>query len=218
MTTNRLRGRSTQRVGLAMNALGSLLAGLSSQFGTFGGFGGTIEWASSRWWWANSIGWGLLIAGFLVQWFTIAPAHKNGSTEQPRDRVTGAHDPIASREGQSMVGKSIAALCGFLMFAMVAHAKEPCVPHDDASQLICKYGKPDIDDSTAYDKPRPPIVTRMMTYKKEHVRAAYVPDGVTMGDPPPYKKWKLFGFQDPKSNAVLSADETSRRMSGREKK
>jgi hypothetical protein len=36
----------------------------------------------------------------------------------------------------------------------------------------------------------------MLTYKKEHARAAYVPDA-KIGDSPPYKKQILIGFQDP---------------------
>lgn len=80
-------------------------------------------------------------------------------------------------------------------------AKEPkkergaCVPYDDASLWICKYGKPDVDDSTAYDKPRPPIVTRWLIYKKEGMRVTYVPDAL-MGDPPPYKKWSILRWAD----------------------
>ena len=108
--------------------------------------------------------------------------------------------------------KELLILFAVVVVATVGAAKEPCVPHDDLSQFICKYGKPDVDDSTAYDKPRPPIVTRVLTYKKQRVRAAYIPSGVSIGDPPPYKDWKLFGFQDPKTNAVLSPEEVARRM------
>lgn len=105
----------------------------------------------------------------------------------------------------------------FSFTAAELRAKEPCVPHDDVSQFVCRYGKPDVDDSTENDGPRPPIVTRMLTYKKEGVRAAYVPDA-RIGDSPPYKKWKLIGFQDPKTDAVLSAQEVVRRMQARDTK
>lgn len=37
---------------------------------------------------------------------------------------------------------------------------------DDLSFFVSKYGKPDIDDSTQFDNPRPPIVTRWLVYKK----------------------------------------------------
>lgn len=110
---------------------------------------------------------------------------------------------------------TVLALLVFVSFE--AQAKEPCVGHDDLSQFVCRFGKPDLDDSTENDKPRPPIVTRMLSYKKEGVRAAYVPDA-KMGDPPPYRKWKLIGFQDPKSDAVLSAQEVVHRLQARDSK
>jgi hypothetical protein len=92
------------------------------------------------------------------------------------------------------------------------------LPNDDLSLLVSKYGKPDIDDSTQYDNPRPPIVTRWLIYKKENVRAWYVPDGVSIGDPPPYRKWKLFGFADEKTKKPISAYEADRRLKQRLKK
>jgi len=96
-------------------------------------------------------------------------------------------------------------------------AKNPS-PHDDLSLLISKYGKPDIDDSTQYDKPRPPIVTRWLIYKKEHVEALYVPDGVSINDPPPYRKWKFVGFVDDKTKKPISAAEAVRRLQPRLRK
>jgi hypothetical protein len=57
----------------------------------------------------------------------------------------------------------------------------------------------------------------MLTYKKEGVRAAYIPD-TKVGTPPPYRKWKLIGFQDPKTDAVLPAQEVVRRMQRRDTK
>lgn len=104
-----------------------------------------------------------------------------------------------------------------LLGTMALRAHGSCVVHDDLSQFVYRYGKPDIDDSTEHDRPRPPIVTRMLIYKKEGVRAAYVPDA-RLGTPPPYRKWRLIGFQDPTNNAVLSAAEVVRRMQGRDTK
>ena len=90
------------------------------------------------------------------------------------------------------------------------------VPHDDLSLLEQKYGAPDIDDSTEHDNPRPPIVSRLITYKKEHVRAAYIPDAQEGADPP-YANWKFIGFQDPRNNEVLSAAEATKRLKNRAK-
>lgn len=82
--------------------------------------------------------------------------------------------------------------------------------------VVAKYGKPDRVKSTEADRPRPPIVTRMLEYHKERVRFTFVPDG-PFGSPPPYKEWRLMGFQDPATNAVIKADEVERRMKGRER-
>lgn len=86
------------------------------------------------------------------------------------------------------------------------------LPHDDLSLFVSKYGDPDVDDSTQYDKPRPPIVTRWLIYKKEHVEALYVPSGVSIDDPPPYRKWKFIGFVDDKTKQPISPDEAVNRL------
>ena len=89
-------------------------------------------------------------------------------------------------------------------------------PTDDIGVLIAKYGAPDKGDSTAADNPRPPIVTRFLIYEAEHVRAVYVPDA-KVGDPPPYARWKLVGFQDSRDNHVLDPSEIVERLKGRKK-
>jgi hypothetical protein len=83
--------------------------------------------------------------------------------------------------------------------------------------VIAKYGKPDVVDSTEYDKPRPPMVTKFLTYTKERVRFVFLANG-PVGSPPPYRKWRLLGAQDPRGNEPLNADEVERRMAGRKKK
>ena len=87
--------------------------------------------------------------------------------------------------------------------------------HPDS--VIAKYGKPNHVDSTEHDRPRPPIVTRMLEYRKERVRFVFFPDAPA-GSPPPYRSWKLMGMQDPRDNSVLSASEVTRRMSRRARK
>lgn len=83
---------------------------------------------------------------------------------------------------------------------------------NDLGKFIKTYGKPDNDDSTAYDKPRPPIVTRSITYYKADVKVISVVDA-KMDQPPPYKRWKIIGFTDSNSRTKLSADETKKRLS-----
>lgn len=96
-----------------------------------------------------------------------------------------------------------------------AFSKDYPVVHPN--EIIAKYGKPDRIQSTEYDKPRPPFVTRMLEYNKEHVRFTFLPTA-PIGSPPPYKSWYLLGTQDPRDNSVISAEEATRRMQSRKKK
>jgi hypothetical protein len=82
--------------------------------------------------------------------------------------------------------------------------------------FLVKYGKPDSEDTTAYDTPRPPMVTRFLIYEPEHVRVVCIPDA-KVGEPPPYSRWILVGFQDPGDNHVLTVDEVEQRLAGRKK-
>jgi hypothetical protein len=81
---------------------------------------------------------------------------------------------------------------------------------DQARVVLVRYGHPDLDDSTAYDHPRPPIVLRWIDYQRAGVRALFVPnDG--LGEPPPYT-WTLFGFVDIAGNKAISFEEGDRRL------
>lgn len=76
---------------------------------------------------------------------------------------------------------------------------------NDAELLLYRCGKPDRDESTENDVPRPPIPSRIIEYRKSKLRIAYVPGGNTrVGDPPPYK-WKLLGIVDMRTNKAVSA-------------
>jgi len=89
--------------------------------------------------------------------------------------------------------------------------------HDDMSLFISKFGPPDQVKSAENENPRPPIVTKQLIYKKENVRVVYVAEG-NVGAPPPYKKWKLLGFQNHKTNAVLQPGEAIEKLKGRQRK
>jgi len=89
-------------------------------------------------------------------------------------------------------------------------------PTVDPDSVIAKYGTPDVIDSTAYDNPRPPIVTKLFTYKKEDVMLIFMAD--PPGAPPPYNVWKLIGAEDAQGKRVLSVEEVKERMSKRIKK
>ncbi len=83
---------------------------------------------------------------------------------------------------------------------------------EDASEIITRFGKPDKDDSTAYDQPRPPIVTRFLDYTRRGVRVMLVPTN-PIGSPPPYT-WKLFGFVDLRTEKRITPEEAARRLGG----
>jgi hypothetical protein len=89
-------------------------------------------------------------------------------------------------------------------------------PRDDYDATVGRFGPPDEDDSTDRDVPRPPIPTRWITYKKEHVRFIFVPDG-KLGDPPPYR-WKLLGSTDPRTQRPISPSLAVQRLSTRNTK
>ena len=91
------------------------------------------------------------------------------------------------------------------------------MPEISQADIVARYGKPDRVTSAENEKPRPPLVTKMIEYKKENVRFVLLANA-PMGTPPPYKSWKLMGYQDPRDNKVLSAEEVERRLAGRAKK
>jgi len=82
------------------------------------------------------------------------------------------------------------------------------------NSIVGKFGEPDRDWSTAYDDPRPPMVTRFLVYKRERVKFLLMPEaGVSA--PPPYKGWRLVGMLDADSGKPLKADVVLRRMATR---
>jgi len=98
----------------------------------------------------------------------------------------------------------LAMVLGLLLIPLTGFA-------DDLENIISKYGRPDTYDSTEYDNPRPPIVTKWISYKKQGVTFFFVPDA-KLGDAPPYKGWKLMGATDPILNKALSVDEIKKRF------
>jgi hypothetical protein len=85
---------------------------------------------------------------------------------------------------------------------------------DDSGNFVSIFGAPDRVESSEYENPRPPIVTKQLIYKRQNVRAVFVAD-VPANTPPPYDAWKLLGFQDQRTNQPISNDELQRRMGKR---
>jgi len=86
-------------------------------------------------------------------------------------------------------------------------------PPNAAEELVIRCGKPYKDDSTAYDSPRPPLVTRFIEYKIKgtHLRFIYVPGNGHAGDPPPYE-WKLQMVANAKTNKLFNGGQLSSLM------
>jgi hypothetical protein len=76
---------------------------------------------------------------------------------------------------------------------------------NDAELLVYRCGEPDQVLDTSYDDPRPLIVSRIVTYKKAHLRIMYVPHD-PVDQPPPYH-WKLMGFVDTRTKKGIDPDE-----------
>ena len=77
--------------------------------------------------------------------------------------------------------------------------------------FIGLYGKPERVDSTEYDVPRPPLVTRIIEYRPENVKIAFAPNA-RVGEPPPYKGWFVIGYIDTASNKKILKGEVARRL------
>jgi hypothetical protein len=86
---------------------------------------------------------------------------------------------------------------------------------DQAQALIDRFGKPDDDESSETERPRPPIVTRMLTYRKEGVRAIFRADIPFASKERVAGRWRLVGYTDPTPNVGISQDTAFRRLAGR---
>lgn len=120
----------------------------------------------------------------------------------------------------AIIGAAIGGNSGSNAAPVPAHTDSlgravPASITNDADLLIYRCGKPDKDDSTAYDNPRPPIPTRLITYNKAHLMFAYYPGGgAKVGDPPPYS-WKLLGIKDTRTNKAITAEQLKATLSRR---
>lgn len=79
----------------------------------------------------------------------------------------------------------------------------PASVANDVELLVDRCGTSNVVLDRSVDNPRPPIPTRILTYRKAHLKVAYFPDA-PMGSPPPYH-WKLMGLIDTRTNEAVSA-------------
>lgn len=86
----------------------------------------------------------------------------------------------------------------FIAVAFTSVLDAAQLPRIDPKTIISKFGKPDEILSTEYDRPRPPMVTRLYTYRRARVQFALLADAPP-GTAPPYDRWLLIGIVDPVS-------------------
>ena len=77
---------------------------------------------------------------------------------------------------------------------------------DDLTLFVSKYGAADKIISSEHEIPKPAIVTKQLFYTKENVNAVYYLDKGS---------WQLLGFQDVRTNKVLTPTEVVERLSKR---
>jgi hypothetical protein len=82
---------------------------------------------------------------------------------------------------------------------------------DDVAAWLSRCAPPEVDTSTAYDNPRPPIVTRFFDYLSKGVRVIFVPNA-PIGTVPPYSSWRFIGVTDPATKQPIDASEALARM------
>jgi hypothetical protein len=87
---------------------------------------------------------------------------------------------------------------------------------DDFGPIVAAYGPPDTDDSTAYDNPQPPLVTRWVEYKREGLKILMCPTG-KLGGPPPYSGWKVVGYISTNEDKAISAMQATSLLQSRDK-
>jgi hypothetical protein len=84
---------------------------------------------------------------------------------------------------------------------------------DEFAPIIASVGRPEKEDSTQYDRPRPPLVTKWIEYHPKNVKLAFLAIG-NAGDPPPYSGWKLIGYSDILTNTEISWTRTKHGTDG----
>jgi hypothetical protein len=87
---------------------------------------------------------------------------------------------------------------------------------DEAALFLAAYGPPEVEYSSETEVPRPLLIIRSLVYKPENVRAIFLPDA-PVGASPPFKRWKLLGFQDDQTNEPLETSRVAELLAGRKR-
>ena len=82
---------------------------------------------------------------------------------------------------------------------------------DQLDAIIGSCGKPDVDNSTEYNNPRPSSPTRWLVYKQAHIKITFLAKGD--GGLLPTHKWQLVRMTDSRTKQPLTPQEAFKRMS-----
>jgi hypothetical protein len=155
---------------------------------------------------------------------------KRGSSVSVGVPGTGASyvTPLTSQANAAIPRKGrlgrlfLYAVLGFIGLMLIGvFAPRPAAPpplsseqveaiRTNPSALIELAGPPDSDEATDRDKPRPPMITRILKYAGRDVSAIYASGG---GFGKPHNgKWVLARFQSVRSGAALSEDTALARL------
>ncbi len=102
-------------------------------------------------------------------------------------------------------------VCGGMFLATIGSNRRiaPAVAFSDVDtpeKFIAVFGRPDSTDSTEFDNPRPPIVTKFLRYNRPGVNVMCIPD-VKFGTPPPYPRWIVAKFISQQERVWLTPEE-----------
>jgi hypothetical protein len=84
---------------------------------------------------------------------------------------------------------------------------------DHLDSTLWAYGYPDEEESTENDDPRPPFVSKSLTYRKEKVTLWFIAE-FPFGSTFPHV-WTCVGAIDPETKKSISADEAFYRLDAR---
>jgi len=128
---------------------------------------------------------------------------------------------FTTKRGQRIRPFDVWLFCGLFLTPMTwlfyysllnPRTPAPITAGADAQAWLSRCAPAELDTTTAYDVPRPSIVTRTLSYPSQGVQLILVPRNTAIFAPPPYQAWTLVGFTDPSTNQPMDAAEARRRM------
>ncbi len=103
-----------------------------------------------------------------------------------------------------------ATACILLLAALALEPLRASSISLDPEVVIKKYGVPDQIDTTEFDNPRPPMLSKILVYRKENVQFVFM--APALGGKASPVKWMLIGASDPRDDSPLGVEEMEDRM------